>query len=408
MNRRQDACATLGKENHGHGTAASISRRRTGHRRRRGLRGTGPAFRGHSAALEKEISADDSARKRCGSLSLVPPVTLSGIIIGSVRQVELNYTRGGVNLVVEISEDVRLPIDSRAVVARSLMGETAIEFIRGKDDETLKPGGSVTGIAAADPLVMIQRLEARTLETLGAFGSTSEEWKQVATNLNALMETERGNLDQVIERAASSLHAFTVTMKNANQMIQAANEIVADPAAQQAMKESLTALPKLVSTTKATIDETRLAVASTRQVLDAMHRNLVNLSKVTEPVGERGDRMVAKLDNSLASIDQLLTQLNRFARVVNQKDGSLQKFVSDPSLYNNLDRSSQSMAVLMKNLEPVLRDLREFSDKVARNPELLGVGGAVRPSKGLKDTEMLNSKRQATQQAPIIRGFSPK
>lgn len=335
------------------------------------------------------------------------PVTLSGIVIGSVRQVELNHARGGVNLIVEIREDIQLPSDSRAIVARSLMGESAIEFIRGQEDDTLKPGGRVIGIAAADPLVMIQRLESRTLETLSAFGNTSNEWKQVATNLNALMETERGNLDQVIERAANSLYEFTVTMRSANQMIQAANEIVADPAAQQAMKESLTALPKLVTTTKATIDETRLAVAATRQVLDAMNRNLVNLSQVTEPVGKRGEQMVAKLDNSLNSIDQLLTELNRFARVVNQKDGSLQKFVNDPSLYNNLDRSSQSLAILMKNLEPVLRDLREFSDKVARNPELLGVGGAVRPSKGLKDTEVLNSKRLSPQPGPTIRGLSP-
>ncbi len=58
-----------------------------------------------------------------------------------------------------------------------------------------------------------------------------------------------------------------------------------------------------------------------------------------------------------------------------------------------------------KNLEPILRDLRQFSDKVARNPELLGVGGAVRPSNGLKDEEMLNSKRSAV--PPNARGKSP-
>jgi phospholipid/cholesterol/gamma-HCH transport system substrate-binding protein len=63
--------------------------------------------------------------------------------------------------------------------------------------------------------------------------------------------------------------------------------------------------------------------------------------------------------------------------------------------------------VLVRNLEPVLKDLREFSDKVARNPELLGVGGAVRPSNGLKDNEMLNSKRPQTATNPVIRGKSP-
>ena len=41
--------------------------------------------------------------------------------------------------------------------------------------------------------------------------------------------------------------------------------------------------------------------------------------------------------------------------------------------------------VLLKNLEPVIRDLRIFSDKVARHPELLGVGGVLKGSAGVKE-----------------------
>ncbi|WP_010587585.1 MlaD family protein [Schlesneria paludicola] len=334
------------------------------------------------------------------------PVTLSGLTIGSVRRVELNQTRGGVNVQVEVQESIRLPIDSRAIISRSLMGESTVDFIRGTDPDLLKPGGHLVGIAAADPLVMVQRLEARTLETLSAFSETSQEWGSVAKNINMLLDTERGHLDQVVERAAESLHEFTRAMQSANAMISAANQIVADPASQQAIKETLNSLPKLVNTTRTAIDETRQTVVASRQVLDSMNRNLVNLSQVTEPVGKRGEEMVAKLDSSLTNIDSLLTELNRFARVVNQKDGSLQKLVQDPSLYDNLDRSSQSIAVLMKNLEPILRDMREFSDKVARNPELLGVGGAVRPSTGLKDEEILDAKRTAVPK--VARGKSPR
>lgn len=334
------------------------------------------------------------------------PVTLSGLTIGAVRRVELNQTRGGVNVQVEVQESIRLPVDSRAIISRSLMGESSVEFVRGGDSELLKPGGHVTGVAAVDPLVMVQRLEARTLETLGAFSETSQEWGSVAKNINLLLDTERGHLDQVVERAAESLHEFTRAMQSANAMISAANQIVADPASQQAIKETLSSLPKLVNTTRMAIDETRQTVVASRQVLESMNRNLVNLSQVTEPVGKRGEEMVAKLDSSLTNIDMLLTELNRFARVVNQKDGSLQRLVQDPSLYDNLDRSSQSIAVLMKNLEPILRDMREFSDKVARNPELLGVGGAVRPSTGLKDEEILDGKR--TSVPKVARGKSPR
>ncbi len=334
------------------------------------------------------------------------PVTLSGLTIGSVRQVELNQSRGGVSVRVEIHEDVRLPIDSRVVVTRSLMGESAVEFIRGAEKDVLQSGGRVVGVAAADPLVMIQRLETRTLETLSAFGDTSQEWQHVAKNLNSLMETKRGNLDEVVERAAESLHEFSVTMRNANQMIEAANQIVADPGSQRAMKEALTALPKLVGNTITAIDEIRQTGASTRQVLESMNRNLVNLSQVTEPVGKRGEQIVAKLDSSLTNIDQLLTELNRFAKVANQKDGSLQKFLRDPSLYDNLERSSESVMLLMRKFEPIVTALSEFSDKLARNPALLGVEGVVNRSKGLRDAEIMNppAKRQQPQ---TVRGKGP-
>ena len=164
------------------------------------------------------------------------------------------------------------------------------------------------------------------------------------------------------------------------------------------------ALPKLVGATKTTIEETRQTVVSTRQVVDTMNRNLVSLSQVTEPLGKRGEQMVSKLDSSLEKFDQFMTELNHFSKVVNQKDGSLQKFVTDPSLHDQLVRSSESANVLMKNLEPVLRDLREFSDKVARNPEVLGLGGAVRPSTGLKDAELRTTPRSGTPPKTIVRG----
>jgi len=326
------------------------------------------------------------------------PVTLTGLTVGTVRAVQLDEKRGGVVATIEVREEIRIPVDSKAIIIRSILGETVVEITPGRERDLLKPGGRIEGQLAVDPLEMVQRMEGRAIEVLTALGETTREWQLVAKNVNGLMETNRGNLGQVVERAAESLYEFTSTMKHANELLASANKVVGNPAAQQALQETLIAMPKLVNETQRTIAETRNAVASSRQVLDSVNKNLVNLTQVTEPIGKRGDQMVAKLDSSLTNLDQLLGEMNRFAKLVNTKDGSLQKFASDPSLYDNLDRSSQSLAVLLRNIEPVLRDMREFSDKVARNPELLGVGGAVRPSAGLKDTELLNPQK------PVVRG----
>lgn len=326
------------------------------------------------------------------------PVTFSGLTVGTVGQIQLDEKRGGVVVVVSVREGIAIPTDSRAVIVRSILGETAIDITPGRNRDTVRPGNRIEGQLAVDPLEMVQRMEGRAIEVLDSVTATSNEWQKVAKNLNGLMETNRGNLDQVVENAAESLHEFTETMAHVNELLKSANKVVGDPEAQQALHDTLVAMPKLVNETQRTIAETRGAVASTRLVLDNVNKNLVNLTQVTEPVGKRGEQMVAKLDSSLTSLDQLMSELNHFAKLVNTKDGSMQKFASDPSLYDNLDRSSQSLAVLLKNAEPVLRDLREFSDKVARNPEILGVGGAVRPSGGLKDSEVLNPQK------PVARG----
>jgi phospholipid/cholesterol/gamma-HCH transport system substrate-binding protein len=41
---------------------------------------------------------------------------------------------------------------------------------------------------------------------------------------------------------------------------------------------------------------------------------------------------------------------------------------------------------ILPRLDRVLRDMEIFADKLARHPELIGLGGALRPSSGMKET----------------------
>lgn len=326
------------------------------------------------------------------------PVLLNGVVVGAVKQVFLDRNQGGVIVAVEIREEIKIRDDSVPMVSRSLMGETALEFTHGRSKKFLEPGDEIIGQGAPDPMVAMQRLEHRASAALEMLSETGQEWKLVAQNLNGLMDTHRGSIDVVVEQAAESLHQLTLTLQTTQKLVAATNKIVADPASQRALQETLTAMPELVQETKKTITASRTAV-------DNINRNLVNLSQVTEPIGKRGELMVAKLDNSLGNLDALLSELNRFVKMVNREDGTLQKFTADPALYDNLERSSQSMAVLLKNLEPMMKDLKEFSDKIARNPEILGVGGALRPSGGLKDQELIQPAPPRSAVKPVRNGM---
>src|SRR5690606_12534014 len=122
-----------------------------------------------------------------------------------------------------------------------------------------------------------------------------------------------------------------------------------------------------------------------RKTIALMHENLDILKQASTPLAQQSATLVTRMNNSLAGLESLMADLNQLSDAAVQEDGSLNRLMSDPALYRNLNASAESLAVLLQNLEPVLRDLRIFSDKVARHPELMGIGGALNGSSGLKD-----------------------
>jgi len=336
------------------------------------------------------------------------PVRLNGIPIGRVRDVVLDDEQIGVLVVVDIREQYKLRKDSRPMIVRTLFGDSTIEFSPGVSPEPLPPNKRIPGLSPQDPMEIVQRMEINVSKTLESFEATSQEWKTVGQNLNDLMDTRQGKLDDVIERTAVALDEFTIAMRNTNETLVNANSLVNDPEMQRNLRETIAALPKIAEETRATLASARLTVDTTQEAvlsakdtivatrsslekintnLDKVGKNLDNVEKTTAPLAEHSRTMVARLDGSLLQMESLLTELNTFAKLVNKEDGSLQKFASDPELYTNLNRSAASLNVLLDNLEPTLHDVRVFADKVARHPELLGVRGALSGSSGVKDAE---------------------
>ena len=319
------------------------------------------------------------------------PVRQNGIGIGSVSDVLLDEQDGGVLVVVEIQADRKLRRDSRPALVRTLLGDASIEFSAGVSREYLPPNTKVDGIAPSDPMEIVQRLEQNVSTTLVAFEETSREWQLLAQNVNSLVETQQGDLDDVIERAAMALHQFTQTMQTADTTLTEANQILADPEVQANLKETVAALPQMVN-------ETRVTIAAARTPVQKISENLDNLSEATDPLADHSRSMVVKLDGSLGQLESLLTELNTFAAMMNAEDGSMRRFASDPELYENLNLSAAALTNLVQNLDPIVRDVRVFTDKVARHPELLGVSGALRGSSGLKDVSEQQPGRSTIRQ----------
>jgi len=334
------------------------------------------------------------------------PVRQSGIPIGTVKDVTIDREEGKVFVLVEIRSDHLIAKDSNAHIVTSLLGEAHIDFTLGMSSEFYAEGDVLKGKIPQDPLAIVQRLESRLDNTLEVFEQTSQEWKAVGHNLNSLITTKQGSLDQMIEQAATALNGLTVTMQKASTTLDVANKIVADPELQASIKQSMTALPRMMQQTEALIQQTQQTIAATKTAVNTLGDTMENLRVATQPLAENSNQLITKFDVGMTQLNHTLSQLDKFSTQLNEGDGSLQRLATDPQLYRNMQLSSASLAALLSNLEPIVKDMRVFSDKVARHPELLGVSGYLKGSNGLKGGP--NAIQPASSYAPARLNSQPQ
>ncbi|MFM7163049.1 MAG: hypothetical protein ACKO3P_22070 [Planctomycetaceae bacterium] len=150
-----------------------------------------------------------------------------------------------------------------------------------------------------------------------------------------------------------------------------------DPENQANLKRSLAQMRQL-------IDATRETIASIASAVEKANPALGNISDATTPLARGRTTIVTRLDNVFATLEQLSGELNQFSKGLTREEGTLGLLMRDPQLYRSTEQTLSSLTTVMRNLELVMKDLRVFSDKIARHPELIGAGGALKGSSGLK------------------------
>ena len=303
------------------------------------------------------------------------PVKINGVKIGKVNEVRLN--RSGVVLALEIERKYFVARDAEISLSRGLLGDTSLNVHRGESTEPASPEVLLAGRPYIDPMEAVQRMEGSVASALATIESTSEEWREVGQNVNSLLGSRQGELEKIVAESAESLRAFSVAMRTFSESARQANEILGDPQNQENLRRTLAAVPMM-------IEETRATIAAVRGAVEKADENLANLAATTEPLAKRSQSMAIRLEATLAHVETLAQELSELAQLANNKNGTIRSLAEDDSLYRNLNSSAESLTILMTNLEPILRDLRVFSDKIARHPELLGVGGVVSGSDGTK------------------------
>ncbi len=237
------------------------------------------------------------------------------------------------------------------------------------DRQAIGPGQWMRGEIADDPIQSVRDLAPKLEDVMVSIHTTSETIRQLTGRFNRLLENNEENLDRAFGRAAGALDAVERLASNANR-------ILGDEQTQIDIQRAIERLPVIM-------EDTHKAVVQIEHSMGTFNRTLRNIEDFTEPLGRDAEKMIGRVDSSLARLDQLASELVQFSQAINSSEGTIGQLIHNPELYQNLNRTIRNVEHLTRKLEPIIDDARIFSDRVARNPGVI-VRDAVRPGPGLK------------------------
>ena len=300
------------------------------------------------------------------------PVRKNGILVGRVTDVQLDE-KGGVSVTADIDSYVPIYKDEQPRIATTLLGDAEIQLVPGSirpPRQRVATDEVLVGAVSRDPFEVFATLEPKLGGALESLSEASESVKKLSDNLDRLLLGDDDKFSTMVQKTDAALDAFNQAMANIN-------DVLGDQRARDSLKQTLTSLPDVIT-------DLRTTVQGIGETVDTADRNLRNLEGLTKPLGERGEGMVAAIDQTIGRLDETLQQAAMFTKALNESQGTLGKLVKDPQVYNDLAQAAANVNRLTKELRPIVDDVRVFTDKIARHPEQLGVRGALDRRAGLK------------------------
>ena len=126
-----------------------------------------------------------------------------------------------------------------------------------------------------------------------------------------------------------------------------------------------------------------------------------NVEKATQPLADNSGEILKSLNAASTQLASTLVEVRDVIRQFARSDGTVKQMLTDPALYQNLNEAAASLTRTMIRAERVAKDLEVFADKVARRPETIGIGGAIRPGSGLKTSPNASSTGPILPSIPV-------
>ncbi len=239
-------------------------------------------------------------------------IFLKGLKVGTVKALQYLPEEDSVLVTLNITEDINIPIGSKAkLVVPNFIGSSSINLIKGNSTQAIEWGAFIQG------------------------------------------ESEGGLLDGLSEKGSSMADSAAVTLQLTNKLIRSFGSLQEKNS--DNISGSLSNLRESTDVLSTIIEERKGEVDS--MILEAQN-TLKNVSQLSD--SSKGDiqSMIANMEEFSAKLDALSNELQMSSESINSilskidlGEGTLGKFVNDPSLYNNMDSLTINLNELIKGIQ---------------------------------------------------------
>ncbi len=235
------------------------------------------------------------------------PVTINGFTVGKIQSITLQNATG--KLIVELQIKSDFPISKSSVVniyEPGLIGGKQIQIIPNLEDPIMAESGDMLSSGSVPGLTSLVGEKLQPLQQKMEKMIVSAD--SLLTHLNMVLDEQTR---QNLRSSMANLNATMIEFKGASESV---NQI---------------------------LGENKTKISSAVSNLDHASKNF---SKLSDSLAKTDvGAMVRKIENTLKNVDKLMAE-------VESGKGTMGKLLKDDKLYNNLDKSSKELELLLQDV----------------------------------------------------------
>lgn len=274
----------------------------------------------------------------------------------------------GVEAVLEIDDQVRIPSNATAIFAEAALGFGRARVQINVPMGTTPPGylstsgqATLIGIVQGPFEQIIPKQIGNTLEkTASQIGQLAAALTPAARDLHDLLKETPieqinagqavGNLSSVLQRLDASLHNI--------------NDVIGNPQVKQDLVDTAGNIRVASDQLKAALADIQRFAESARQVAEGAKDLPADIKTTLADLRGRVDGVARSILSNSENLNRILVGLNQTVTGINQGEGTLGHLVKDNRLYEALVLTAQRLAAAVTDLQALMKSWQDEGVKI--------------------------------------------